>query len=443
MAKLAASEELERRLLIELGDRVRVGGFVYPLLLAVVALQIAIPDRQFWVFWIGSLLTVLGSVWRTYAAHRARKANENWRSLRTALRASSILLASLTGFFTSFALVAYPHSDFAIMVLIGLIGWIGIGSKVFTPDLALAQVVNLISMIPVFVWFSSVHNRFGWITVCIFTITGLFIWISTSWASAHIKKLIQTQIQLEAQADDLRKARDLAEEATRTRTQFLANMSHEIRTPLNGIIGVAGLMAETPLDPEQRELVGLLTQSGTHLLTLVDDLLDISKINAGKLLIAHVEFDLRRLLDEVCRPLQWNAKGKGLEWHLTVHKDLPQFCVGDPVRVRQVLSNLLSNALKFTDHGGVSIDVCMVDGKQMRFVVEDTGIGIDAAKLDGIFEAFEQADHSTTRRFGGTGLGLTISKKLVEIMGGRIGVESALGQGSMFWFELAISENRS
>jgi two-component system sensor histidine kinase/response regulator len=149
------------------------------------------------------------------------------------------------------------------------------------------------------------------------------------------------------------------------------------------------------------------------------------------------------LLDETCRPMQLQAESKGLGWHMAIRKEVPQICLGDPVRIRQVLSNLMSNALKFTDRGGVTLDVGMVDGNLVRFIVEDTGIGIESAKLDGIFEEFEQADRSTTRRFGGTGLGLAISKKLVELMGGRIGVQSAVGQGSVFWFELATSGNRS
>ena len=438
-----ASEELERRLLVELGSRVRLGGFVYPLLLAAVALQVNIPSAYFWIFWLGSLLVLLGAIWRTVAANSAASATSNWRSVREEIRVSSLLLSALVSLLSTLALANGPRSDFSHLILFGLISWTALGCNVFAPDLSLAKAFNLVSMIPFIVWCLIVRDSFGWFSALIFGISWLFLWIATKLANTHLKKMVMTQIQLESQADDLRNARDSAEESSRARTQFLANMSHEIRTPLNGIIGVADLMLGTPLDEEQRELIGIMSQSGNHLLILVNDLLDLSKINAGKLTIEAVEVDLRHLLNETCRPLQLQAESKGLDWHLQVRKEVPQLCLGDPVRVRQVLSNLMSNALKFTDHGGVTIEVGMVDGEQIRFIVEDTGIGIEAAKLQGIFEEFEQADRSTTRRFGGTGLGLAISKKLVELMGGRIGVQSALGQGSVFWFELATSRNRS
>jgi signal transduction histidine kinase len=443
MVKAIASEELERRLLVELGSRVRLGGFVYPLLLVAVALQVKFPGSYFWIFWFGTILVIVTAIWRTMAANRAAHATTNWRSIREEIRVSSLLLTLLMISLTSIALAAAPHSDFSRLILFGLISWTALGCNVFAPDLSLAKVFNLVSMIPFAIWCLSVRDEFGWFSALIFGISWLFLWIAAKLANTHLKKMVMTQIQLESQADDLRNARDSAEEASRARTQFLANMSHEIRTPLNGIIGVTDLMLGTELSHEQRELVGIMSQSGNHLLTLVNDLLDLSKINAGKLMIESVEFDVRHLLDETCRPMQLQAESKGLDWHMQIRKEVPQICLGDPVRIRQVLSNLMSNALKFTDRGGVTLDVGMVDGNLVRFIVEDTGIGIESAKLDGIFEEFEQADRSTTRRFGGTGLGLAISKKLVELMGGRIGVQSAVGQGSVFWFELATSGNRS
>jgi signal transduction histidine kinase len=443
MAKAGATEELERRLLVELGYRVRLGGFVYPLLLAAVALQVEIPSAYFWLFWLGTVLVLLSAIWRTIAANRASSATSNWCLVREEIRVSSLILSVLVSGLTSLALVVSPHSEFSYLVLFGLISWNALGCNVFAPDLSLAKAFNLVSTIPFVIWCFSARDNFRWLSALIFSVSWLFLWIVVRLANTHLKKMLMTQIQLESQADDLRNARGTAEEASRARTQFLSKMSHEIRTPLNGIIGVTDLMLDTELNQEQRELVAIMSQSGNHLMSLVSDLLDLSKLNAGKLIMESVEFELRDLLEETCRPLQLQAESKGLDWQMRIRKEVPQVCLGDPIRVRQVLSNLMSNALKFTDRGGVTLEVGMVDGNLVRFVVEDTGIGIDADKLDCIFEEFEQADRGTTRRFGGVGIGLAISKKLVELMGGRIGVQSALGQGSVFWFELATSRNRS
>jgi signal transduction histidine kinase len=437
--RLVPAEELERRLLNELADRVRLGGFAYPLLMSAVGLQTTVPRDYFWQYWVGFVALLAGAIWRAIAANRGRKAVLSWRESRDEIRVASLLLASVWSLLSAFGLFAYAHNDFSVFLLFGLMGWASVGATLFAPDLHLAQTFIHLNMVPAMVWCFAVREQFGWVTAVLFAVTWFFLHFFSKWSYVHLSRMIEVQIQLEDQAVALRLAKDQAEEAARARTQFLANMSHEIRTPLNGVLGVAELMGESKLDDDQRELVEIMRQSGSHLLALVNDLLDLSKMNAGKLTLERVEFDIRRMMEEMSRPMQIAAETKGLAWHFNVRKEVPQYCIGDPVRVRQVLTNLMGNALKFTERGGITVDVGMVDGKQMRFVVEDTGIGIETEKLNSIFEEFEQADHSTTRRFGGSGLGLAISRRLVEVMGGRMGVESAVGQGSMFWFELGVS----
>jgi len=243
---------------------------------------------------------------------------------------------------------------------------------------------------------------------------------------------------LRVYARDLEIARKRAEEATRAKSEFLANISHEIRTPMNAMIGMAELALSTRITREQREYLNVIQGSADALLTLVNDLLDFSKIEARKLQLDHVAFNLRDALEDTMRVLAPRAHQKGLELACHVTPDLPPVLVGDPLRLRQIVVNLVGNAIKFTEQGEVVLRVQVETHYntdiQLRFSVADTGIGIPADKQAVIFEAFSQADNSTTRRYGGTGLGLAISAQLVELMGGSISVESQPSRGSTFHF---------
>jgi len=237
---------------------------------------------------------------------------------------------------------------------------------------------------------------------------------------------------------ELQQAKAAAESASLSKSDFLASMSHEIRTPMNAIMGIADLLAKTVLSPEQDKYVQIFRRAGDNLLNLINDILDLSKVEASQLELERTGFSLNDLLEKVTEMVEVRAHEKGLALMCEIAPDVPSNLVGDPTRLRQVLLNLVGNAIKFTESGEVCLRVTrggnLAVPAALQFTISDTGVGIESAKLSRVFERFTQADSSTTRRFGGTGLGLTISKRLVELMGGSIWVESTLGKGSVFSF---------
>jgi two-component system sensor histidine kinase/response regulator len=279
------------------------------------------------------------------------------------------------------------------------------------------------------------------------TAAGEVLWLKTRirlvTGATQARELVGVMVDITAR----KRAQEAAEEANRAKSEFLANMSHEIRTPMNGVIGMAELLLDTELNSEQRENLGILKASADSLLGIISDILDFSKIEAGKLDLELIECDLRSVLEATAKALSLLAQGKGLELTCEIEPDVPDVIVADPTRLRQIVLNLMGNAIKFTEHGEVAVTAALDssggESMQLHITVRDTGLGIPPEKQKSIFAAFSQADSSTTRKYGGTGLGLTICSRLVELMHGKIWVESAPGHGSTFHFTARVGLGKS
>jgi two-component system sensor histidine kinase/response regulator len=245
-----------------------------------------------------------------------------------------------------------------------------------------------------------------------------------------------------AATEQMRAAKILAENAVRMKSDFLANMSHEIRTPMNAIIGMSHLAMKTELTPRQRDYMKKIQWSSQHLLGIINDILDLSKIEAGKMTVESIDFELDQVLENVIGLISEKAAAKNLELIVEIDADVPHSLIGDPLRIGQVLINYANNAVKFTEQGNIAIRVAVARASSreliLNFSVSDTGIGLDEEQRNRLFQSFEQADSSTTRKYGGTGLGLAISRQLVSLMGGEVGVDSKLGTGSTFWFTVPL-----
>ncbi len=263
---------------------------------------------------------------------------------------------------------------------------------------------------------------------------GIGLFIALIALSAYIAVLVKR----------LQAAIGAAQEANESKSRFLANMSHEIRTPLNAVIAMSDLLSRTTLNPEQKDFAHTIQTSAKALLSLINDILDISKIESGKLTLEHIDFDLHNLINGTIEIFRPHAQSKHLDLRIYIDPKIPYQLRGDPVHIRQVITNLLGNAVKFTHRGGIELRIKLINDNpnraRIRFEVEDSGIGISPAALTTIFDKFTQADTSTTREYGGTGLGTAISKQLVELMAGEIGVNSTPGTGSCFWFELDLEK---
>ncbi|MBW9275947.1 MAG: response regulator [Candidatus Thiodiazotropha sp. (ex. Lucinisca nassula)] len=422
----------------EMARRSMPGGVVYIIAILVVGYTTDLASEHTVLFWLFTGLLLLTGVTRLVSGNLVTRGNDGSEAVPFKILAGSVVVnAVVWGCFVAVLVMIY-ETDWPAYLTLFFTAGIATGVMAsFCVRRGVGRISLVAMLLPISMANASLMNMQGYALV--FASLAFLAYMLAQlnyWHREYWRALLNTHLA-EVRSQELERARDEAESAARAKSEFLANMSHEIRTPMNGILGMLELVSDSGLDEKRRRYLKTARSSARSLLILINDILDFSKIDAGQLGLESEVVDLHQLLDEIVDLFSVQAERLSIGLSCNVSPEAPRFVYGDPVRLRQVLTNLMGNAIKFTEHGGVEIHMTYED-ESHRFSVKDSGIGIAPEAMERLFRAFTQADSSTTRKYGGTGLGLIISQRIVELMGSSLEMKSQPGAGTTVGFRLRL-----